>query len=59
MAVNMLLDRLRGLCDNSDLPPEVFHDHEMVFVLKDMNGNYTDTKLSSVLHNPFIILVIL
>ncbi|KAH8024631.1 hypothetical protein HPB51_000071 [Rhipicephalus microplus] len=30
-ACEVLLHRLRGLCDNSDSPIESFHDYEMVF----------------------------
>ncbi|CAH1401178.1 mediator of RNA polymerase II transcription subunit 18 [Halyomorpha halys] len=30
-AVEVLLHRLRGLCDNVDTGPETFHDHEMCF----------------------------
>ena len=30
-AVEVLLHRLRGLCDNDDTGPETFHDHEMCF----------------------------
>lgn len=30
-AVEVLLQRLRGLCDNVDTGPETFHDHEMCF----------------------------
>lgn len=30
-AVEVLLHRLRGLCDNVDSGPETFHDHEMCF----------------------------
>lgn len=29
----LLLNRLKGLCDMSDSPPEKFHEHEMYFVL--------------------------
>ncbi|XP_045174881.1 mediator of RNA polymerase II transcription subunit 18-like [Mercenaria mercenaria] len=29
-----LINRLRGLCDNSDSPPGTFQDHEMVFQMK-------------------------
>jgi len=32
-AVDVLLHRLRGLCDNVDAGPETFHDHEACFVL--------------------------
>lgn len=32
--VEVLLHRLRGLCDNVDTGPESFHDHEMVFTLR-------------------------
>jgi len=34
----VVLDRLRGLCDNSDVLPETFHDHEIVFLLKDFSA---------------------
>lgn len=37
-AVRDLLDRLRGLCDNADILPETFNDHEIVFSLKDFSG---------------------
>ncbi|XP_050408819.1 mediator of RNA polymerase II transcription subunit 18 [Patella vulgata] len=30
----VLIHRLRGLCDNADKQPETFSDHEMVFVLR-------------------------
>lgn len=30
---DVLLHRLRGLCDNAENQPEVFTDHEMVFQL--------------------------
>ncbi|XP_054271474.1 mediator of RNA polymerase II transcription subunit 18 [Macrosteles quadrilineatus] len=33
-AVEVLLHRLRGLCDNVDSGPETFHDHEMCFTLR-------------------------
>lgn len=32
-SVEVLLHRLRGLCDNADSPTEGFHDHEMVYSL--------------------------
>ncbi|OXA57818.1 mediator of RNA polymerase II transcription subunit 18 isoform X2 [Folsomia candida] len=32
-SVDVLLHRLRGLCDNVDSGPETFHDHEACFVL--------------------------
>lgn len=28
-----LLHKLRGFCDNSDVPPQPFQDHEMSFVI--------------------------
>lgn len=28
-----LLQKLRGFCDNSDMPPPKFKDHEMVFAI--------------------------
>lgn len=36
--VEVLLHRLRGLCDNVDTGPEPFHDHEMCFVLRANTG---------------------
>ncbi|CAN8002431.1 unnamed protein product [Ixodes pacificus] len=33
-ACEVLLHRLRGLCDNSDSPIESFHDYEMVFQIR-------------------------
>ncbi|XP_026461705.1 mediator of RNA polymerase II transcription subunit 18-like [Ctenocephalides felis] len=33
-AVEALLHRLRGLCDNVDSGPETFHDHEVCFSLR-------------------------
>lgn len=30
----VLLHRLRGLCDNADENPETFHDYEMVFQIR-------------------------
>lgn len=29
----VLLHRLRGLCDNADTPPETFQDHEILYSL--------------------------
>ncbi|KAG7158671.1 mediator of RNA polymerase II transcription subunit 18-like [Homarus americanus] len=37
----VVIDRLRGLCDNADIPPETFHDHEVVYILKDFNAPAT------------------
>ncbi|XP_067000556.1 mediator of RNA polymerase II transcription subunit 18 isoform X2 [Anabrus simplex] len=33
-AVEVLLHRLRGLCDNVDSGPETFHEHEMCFSIR-------------------------
>ncbi|XP_043258427.1 mediator complex subunit 18 isoform X1 [Colletes latitarsis] len=33
-AVEVLLHRLRGLCDNVDTGPETFYDHEMCFSIR-------------------------
>lgn len=30
-----LLHKLRGFCDHSDLPPQNFHDHELVYVISE------------------------
>ncbi|KAK4303609.1 hypothetical protein Pmani_024391 [Petrolisthes manimaculis] len=40
-SLGVLIDRLRGLCDNSDVHPETFHDHEVVYILKDFNAPAT------------------
>ncbi|XP_071455102.1 mediator of RNA polymerase II transcription subunit 18 [Hetaerina americana] len=37
-AVEVLLHRLRGLCDNVDSSPETFDDHEMCFSIRVMNS---------------------
>ncbi|XP_031335143.1 mediator of RNA polymerase II transcription subunit 18-like isoform X2 [Photinus pyralis] len=36
--VEVLLHRLRGLCDNVDSGPESFHDHELCFTLRATSG---------------------
>jgi mediator of RNA polymerase II transcription subunit 18 len=36
--VEVLLHRLRGLCDNVDSGPESFHDHELCFTLRATNA---------------------
>jgi len=36
-AVEVLLHRLRGLCDNVDSGPETFNDHEMCFSIRRYN----------------------
>lgn len=37
-SVEVLLHRLRGLCDNVDHGPEPFHDHEMCFSIRRSNN---------------------
>lgn len=39
-AVEVLLHRLRGLCDNVDSGPETFHDHEMCFSIRTYVGTW-------------------
>ena len=39
-AVEVLLHRLRGLCDNVDSGPETFHDLEMCFSIRKENTLY-------------------
>lgn len=36
----VLLHRLRGLCDNADSPPETFHDYEMAFQIRKTVPHY-------------------
>ncbi|XP_044728437.1 mediator of RNA polymerase II transcription subunit 18 [Chrysoperla carnea] len=38
VAVEVLLHRLRGLCDNVDSGPETFHDHELCLSLRVATG---------------------
>lgn len=40
---DVLIHRLRGLCDNADTQPDTFQDHEMVFVLR---GNPQQTQIT-------------
>ena len=44
--VEVLLHRLRGLCDNVDVGPESFHDHEASFVLMYNVGQTTQPSLA-------------
>ncbi|XP_071809079.1 mediator of RNA polymerase II transcription subunit 18-like [Asterias amurensis] len=37
-ACEAVLHRLRALCDNADRPPELFRDHEMVYLLRISSG---------------------
>lgn len=37
--VEVLLHRLRGLCDNVDSGPETFHDHELCYSLRANSAN--------------------
>ena len=32
----VLIHRLRGLCDNAENPPEIFTDHEMVLQMSEL-----------------------
>ncbi|XP_019866479.1 mediator of RNA polymerase II transcription subunit 18 [Aethina tumida] len=43
--VEVLLHRLRGLCDNVDSGPESFHDHELCFTLRANNPGTTSMAL--------------
>jgi len=40
-AKEVLLHRLKGLCDNADTQREVFQDHEMVFQISKWSRNNT------------------
>jgi len=42
--VDILLHRLRGLCDNTDIGPESFHDHEACFQLVNLNPGPNPTQ---------------
>ncbi|CAB0019831.1 unnamed protein product [Nesidiocoris tenuis] len=45
-AVEVLLHRLRGLCDNVDTSPEPFYDHEMCFTIMSMESGTQPQPLS-------------
>ncbi|XP_022662266.1 mediator of RNA polymerase II transcription subunit 18-like isoform X1 [Varroa jacobsoni] len=51
-ACDVLLHRLRGLCDNADSPVETFHDIEQVFTLRDQNGTPFSLRARNALDNP-------
>ena len=40
-ALTVVIDRLRGLCDNADVQPETFSDHEAVYIVKDFTATPT------------------
>ncbi|VVC90934.1 unnamed protein product [Leptidea sinapis] len=46
-AVEVLLHRLRGLCDNVDAGPETFDDQEVCFSLRDPNQQVGSTPYAS------------
>ncbi|KFM61049.1 Mediator of RNA polymerase II transcription subunit 18, partial [Stegodyphus mimosarum] len=48
----VLLHRLRGLCDNADEPPETFHDYEMVFQIRGPTGTPMVVKARQALDHP-------
>lgn len=60
-SLGVLIDRLRGLCDNSDVHPETFHDHEVVYILKDFNGKLTSSQSPNAhyLHNCTVLITTL
>lgn len=43
-SVEVLLHRLRGLCDNVDAALETFHDHEMCFSISKKTQNFLNVK---------------
>lgn len=49
-ALESLLHRLRGLCDNME--PETFTDHELVYLLKGQQGNPFILRARRSLSNP-------
>lgn len=48
----VLLHRLRGLCDNADEPPETFHDYEMVFQTRGPTGTPLVLRARQALDHP-------
>uniref|UniRef100_G3MRG3 Mediator of RNA polymerase II transcription subunit 18 n=1 Tax=Amblyomma maculatum TaxID=34609 RepID=G3MRG3_AMBMU len=51
-ACEVLLHRLRGLCDNSDSPIESFHDYEMVFQIRGSTGTPLTVRARQSLDSP-------
>jgi len=51
-ACDVLLHRLRGLCDNADSPIETIHDYEMVYQLRDTSGQNFSLRARHALDNP-------
>lgn len=51
-ACEVLLHRLRGLCDNSDSPIESFHDYEMVFQIRAPTGTPLSVRARQSLDSP-------
>lgn len=48
----VLLHRLRGLCDNADEPSETFHDYEMVFQTRGSTGTPLVLRARQALDHP-------
>ncbi|GBM25610.1 Mediator of RNA polymerase II transcription subunit 18 [Araneus ventricosus] len=48
----VLLHRLRGLCDNADENPETFHDYEMVFQIRGPTGTPLILRARQALDHP-------
>ncbi|KAF8764450.1 mediator of RNA polymerase II transcription subunit 18-like [Argiope bruennichi] len=48
----VLLHRLRGLCDNADENPETFHDYEMVFQIRGPTGTPLVLRARQALDHP-------
>ncbi|XP_015926623.1 mediator of RNA polymerase II transcription subunit 18 [Parasteatoda tepidariorum] len=48
----VLLHRLRGLCDNADENPETFHDYEMVFQIRGSTGTPLVVRARQALDHP-------
>lgn len=44
-AVEDLLHRLQGLCDNADSSPETFHDHEMIYSIRSPTNQTTSLRV--------------
>ncbi|XP_054929685.1 mediator of RNA polymerase II transcription subunit 18 isoform X2 [Dermacentor andersoni] len=51
-ACEVLLHRLRGLCDNSDSPIETFQDYEMVFQIRGPTGTPLSVRARQSLDSP-------
>ena len=37
-SMQMLLSKLQGFCDHANIPPQPFHDHEIVYIIRKLSN---------------------